>query len=147
LSWDANAIAHLLLGLCARDCTAGPVFSPPSPIATPTSADAAPGTAAPEESMSTPPPETVAPGATPAPQPGDRELAVADLAAKLSVSPDAITVKVLEPTDWPDAGLGCPQPGMMYGQVITPGYRIVLEVDGKSYEYHTGGGGIMRCQP
>ena len=25
---------------------------------------------------------------------------------------------------------------MMYAQVITPGYRIVLEVDGKSYEYH-----------
>jgi len=36
---------------------------------------------------------------------------------------------------------------MMYAQVITPGFRIVLEVDRKSYECHTGGGGIVRCQP
>jgi hypothetical protein len=96
--------------------------------------------------MPAPTPETAAPGATPAPRPSD--LALADLAAKLSVAPEAITVKSVEPIEWPDASLGCPQPGMMYAQVITPGYRIVLEVDGKSYEYHTGrGGGIVHCQP
>ena len=97
--------------------------------------------------MPTPTPETAASGVTPAPQPDHRDLAVADLAAKLSVDPATITVKAVEPIEWPDASLGCPQPGMMYAQVITPGYRIMLEIDGKSYEYHTGGGGIVRCQP
>lgn len=97
--------------------------------------------------MPTNPPETAAPTATPAPQPDNRDLALADLAAKLSIAPDAITVKAVERIEWPDASLGCPQPGMMYAQVITPGYRIVLEVDGKSYEYHTGGRGIAHCTP
>ena len=95
--------------------------------------------------MPTPSPEMAAPGVTPAPQPDNRDLALADLAAKLSIAPAAITVQVVEPIEWPDASLGCPQPGMMYAQVITPGYRILLEVAGKSYEYHTGGGGIVRC--
>jgi len=93
--------------------------------------------------MPIPPPETAVPGATPAPQSSDP--ALADLAATLGIAPTTITVKVVEPVDWPDASLACPQPGMMYAQVITPGYRILLEVAGKSYEYHTGGGGIVRC--
>ena len=126
---------------------AGSAFSPLSPIATPVPAEASPSTAVPEKSMPTPPPETAVPGVTPAPQPDHRDLAMADLAARLSVNPAAITVTVVEPIDWPDASLGCPQPGMMYAQVVTPGYRIVLEVDGKSYEYHIGGGGLVRCQP
>ena len=96
--------------------------------------------------MPIPPPETAVPGATPAPQSSD--LALANLAATLGIAPTAITVKVVEPVDWPDASLGCPQPGMMYAQVITPGYRIVLEVDGQSYEYHAGRSStIVRCKP
>jgi hypothetical protein len=139
-------LAMSVLIACAVP-SAGPAFSPLSPLATPDSANSSPGTAIPEKSMPTPPPETAAPGATPAQQPDNRDLALADLAAKLNVSSDAITVQVVEPIEWPDASLGCPKPGMMYAQVITPGYRIVLEVDGQSYEYHTGGGGIVRCQP
>jgi hypothetical protein len=34
----------------------------------------------------------------------------------------------------------------MYVKVITPGFRIVLEVDWKSYECHPGRGGIVRRQ-
>jgi hypothetical protein len=139
-------LALSVLTACAA-LPAGPAFSPLSPIATPASAEASPSTAVPEKSMPAPKPETAAPGATPAPQPDNRDLALADLAARLSVAPDAITVKAVESIDWPDASLGCPQPGMMYAQVITPGYRIVLEVDGKSYEYHTGGRGIAHCTP
>ena len=39
--------------------------------------------------------------------------------------------------EWSDASLGRPQPGMMYAQVITPGYLVVLEADGQQYTYHT----------
>ena len=42
-----------------------------------------------------------------------------------------------EPVEWPDAGLGCPKPGMMYAQVVTPGFRLVFEYEGRQYEYHT----------
>jgi len=136
--WRTCMVGFLALSVltaCAA-LPAGPAFSPLSPLATPTSAEASPSTAVSEQPLPTPKPETAAPGATPAPQPDNRDLALADLAARLSVAPDAITVKAVESIDWPDASLGCPQPGMMYAQVITPGYRIVLEVDGKSYEYH-----------
>ncbi|MDX1408310.1 MAG: hypothetical protein R3330_09255, partial [Saprospiraceae bacterium] len=41
---------------------------------------------------------------------------------------------------WPDSSLGCPQKGMVYADVLTPGYLIVLSADGREYEYHTSKG-------
>ena len=38
--------------------------------------------------------------------------------------------------EWPDGSLGCPQPGMAYLQVITPGYKLVLAAGGQEYSYH-----------
>jgi hypothetical protein len=67
-------------------------------------------------------------------------LARADLAQRLGVAEEEIVVRSLEAVQWPDTSLGCPQPGMMYAQVITPGYRVVFEVGGKAYEYHTDAG-------
>lgn len=60
-----------------------------------------------------------------------------DLALRLGVAEDEIVVVVLEEVQWPDGSLGCPQPGMMYVQVITPGFLVVLQADGEKYEYHT----------
>lgn len=74
------------------------------------------------------------------PQTGQRPPAVAsalaDLAARLKLAETQITVRGVEAVDWPDASLGCAQRGRMYAQVITPGYRILLEAGGKVYEYH-----------
>lgn len=63
--------------------------------------------------------------------------AVADLSHQLSVPEESIFVRSVEPVQWPDASLGCPQPGMMYAQVTTPGYLIALEAVGTRYNYHT----------
>ena len=71
--------------------------------------------------------------------------AVADLARRLAIASDAIQVRMVEAAEWPDASLGCPQPGMMYAQVITPGYRIVLETAGKTYEYHSSHTHVVYC--
>jgi hypothetical protein len=60
-----------------------------------------------------------------------------DLAGRLKIDPEAIAVRFIEPVMWPDASLGCPRPGLMYAQVITPGYLVLLEVEGTVYEYHT----------
>lgn len=75
-------------------------------------------------------------------QPGRKavgDLAVADLAERLDVSPDQIDVLSVEEVTWRDRSLGCPRPGMMYVQALTPGNRIVLEYGGRRYEYHSGG--------
>jgi hypothetical protein len=93
------------------------------------------------------PPQETTPAATRALLPTVGELAVADLAGQLGIAAEAITVRSVEAVEWSDASLGCPEPDMLYAQVITPGYRIALEVNGQSYEYHTGGGGIVCCQP
>lgn len=86
-------------------------------------------------------------GAENATGPAPQALAVADLARRLDVPESAITVRTVESVEWPDASLGCPQPGMMYAQVITPGYRIVLEAGGKRYEYHTSQTHAVLCSP
>jgi len=65
------------------------------------------------------------------------ERAKGELARQPDMEASQITVLEAEAVEWPDASLGCPQPDMMYAQVITPGYRIVLEAGGKAYEYHT----------
>lgn len=62
---------------------------------------------------------------------------MADLAARLDIPTDQVTVVSVEFVQWRDSSLGCPQPGMVYAQVITPGYRIVLEAEGILFEYHT----------
>jgi hypothetical protein len=43
----------------------------------------------------------------------------------------------VEENEWRDSSLGCPKPGMNYLQVITPGYKIILESQSKRYEYHS----------
>jgi hypothetical protein len=48
-----------------------------------------------------------------------------------------IHIKKLETINWPDTSLGCPEPGKMYAQVITPGYRITVAGRGVEGTYHT----------
>ena len=61
----------------------------------------------------------------------------ADVANRAGVAPDQLSVVSVESVEWRDSSLGCPEPGRMYLQVITPGYRIVLQAGGNSYEYHS----------
>jgi hypothetical protein len=60
-----------------------------------------------------------------------------DLAQHVSSSVAQINLVEATEVEWSDSSLDCPQPGMTYLQVITPGYRILLEVDGQEYEYHS----------
>ena len=65
------------------------------------------------------------------------KMARADLAQRVGLAPEAIKLVSAEGVEWSDASLGCPQPGMMYAQVITPGFLVMLEAGGQTYEYHT----------
>ncbi len=66
-------------------------------------------------------------------------LAVNDLSQQLGVPVDEIEVCDVCTVDWPDSSLGCPEPGMMYAQMVQPGHLIRLSVDGQTYFYHSGG--------
>jgi hypothetical protein len=65
------------------------------------------------------------------------EKAKEDLRQRLSVSATQINLVEFEEVEWSDSSLDCPQPGMEYLQVITPGYLIRLEANGTQYEYHS----------
>jgi hypothetical protein len=67
------------------------------------------------------------------------------LCGKLGVNADVVQVDKVEPVDWPDASLGCPEKGMMYAQMITPGYKVSLKVDAKTYPVHVGAGRAVVC--
>lgn len=64
-------------------------------------------------------------------------LAANYLAGKLGVGANELTLVRSNSTDWPDASLGCPKPGMLYAQVITPGYEVTFEHEGSSYAVHS----------
>jgi hypothetical protein len=65
------------------------------------------------------------------------QAAVASAAAEFGVEAAVVTVVSQEKTEWPDTSLGCPKEGEMYAAVITPGYRVILDVNGQEHEYHT----------
>ena len=73
-------------------------------------------------------------------------LAQTHIADMLGCGPQELTVASVEEVEWSDSSLGCPQPDMMYMQVITPGYRITLERGGQQYVVHTDRGRrAVRC--
>jgi glucose/arabinose dehydrogenase len=69
-----------------------------------------------------------------------------DLAKHLQLAEGEINTVSVEAVEWPDASLGCPQPGMMYAQVVTPGSLIVLKAAGRRYEYHTSASHLLLCE-
>ncbi|MBI4504950.1 MAG: hypothetical protein HY691_05395 [Chloroflexi bacterium] len=122
-------LATLLLAAACLQIPSAPTPSapPPQPAASPA-----------------PVPTIRPPAGQPSPTPGVPagvamlvDIVRADLARRLGVDAQAIAVLRTESVDWPSTALGCPEPGMVYAQVITPGYRVVLEHGGRQYTYHT----------
>jgi hypothetical protein len=73
------------------------------------------------------------------------EQARADLARKLGVEKDAVTINFFKPTEWPDASLGCPAEGQVYTQQLTKGFTIELASAGRKYEYHSDMTHVVPC--
>lgn len=69
-----------------------------------------------------------------------------DLAQRLSLDAASIQVVKAEAVQWPDGSLGCPKPGMMYTQMVTPGYQIILSVGGTEYDYHGNALEVSLCE-
>ena len=91
-------------------------------------------------------PTTQAPPQGVPPAPGRSDPAAADYAAKqaaeklaadLKVDTSSVTVVSSEMVTWSDSCLGLGGPAESCLQVETPGFRVVLSVDGKTYIYRT----------
>jgi len=71
---------------------------------------------------------------------GPVEQAKTDLAGRLNLTAEEVTLVSSEEVTWRDSSLGCPEPGMHYAQVLTEGSRIILAAAGNQYQYHAGAG-------
>ncbi|NTU82248.1 MAG: hypothetical protein HGA45_23195 [Chloroflexales bacterium] len=144
--------------------TTAPSPSPSAPPASPTAT--ATSSPTPGAQGATTRPLPTATGAAPAPRPTTAQGAppegssagqappellaelVADLAARTGAPADAIVEVASEAVEWPDSSLGCPQPGQSYLQVITPGYRVLLQSGDTVYDYRAAERGFFfLCAP
>ena len=67
--------------------------------------------------------------------------------AAFNINPASISVLIDEEVEWPSSALGCAKPGMNYLDVISPGFRVVIEQGGQQYSYHAGrNGNFFLCE-
>jgi hypothetical protein len=69
--------------------------------------------------------------------------AVSTLAKNLGLDAGEIKVISSEAVEWPDACLGVTQEDIACAQVVSPGYKIILQANGKQVEYHTNQDGTI----
>jgi hypothetical protein len=136
--WMSVCAAVLALAGCATagtpPATALPGNSPlssPSPATTSIPSEPAPATPA-----ATNRPATAQPRPT-GQQPSVVDLVKQVLVQQLHAPADQVKVVSVEEVEWPDGCLGVHKPDIMCAQIITAGYRVILEFNGKRYEYHT----------
>ena len=58
-----------------------------------------------------------------------------DMAERLGVSADDLSVLKSQSITWNDGSLGCGKPGEVYTQATVPGYWILLMHDGREFDY------------
>lgn len=138
------AVLVILIAACSA---ASPGASAPAP--TPSTADSAPSSR-PSYLLSLPPFATAP--ATTAPVTGEVPAALmdqarSDLAKRTGLDPATFSTVRAEQVVWADGSLGCPAPGTMYTQMVTPGYWIQLDAGGKTYDYRsTDAGPVSLCE-
>ena len=59
----------------------------------------------------------------------------ADLARRCQVKAQQVQVLDTRAVTWPNSALGIPEPGKMYLQALTPGWKLVLEARREQYLY------------
>ena len=135
LTWGPVALA-----LAACSTMPPPVATPPPREVTPVISSAKTPATTPAPSPSPSPDGSAAPSVSvPSAIPPPKWAAlVADLARR-GVSAAPVLVSVRDVT-WPDGALGCPQPGIVYAQVLVEGLQVIVTAGGASYDYRFGRG-------
>lgn len=79
------------------------------------------------------------------------ELAKEDLAERLRITVEEITVVSVQTSDFPAQNLGCPQPGGKEPEFTIPafviGHEVVLRAKGSDYVYRVHGSQVVLCEP
>lgn len=135
-----SVLCTLLIYLFLTGCQESPTLpdAPPDSIASPLPTQPAAG----DVEMT---PSTTDP-ANPGVQ-GLIETARADLSERLVVPINTIVIVEMASVVWPDGSLGCPEEGMQYAQVLTPGYLIRLQSEDRIFEYHASKGStVIYCE-
>ncbi len=154
-------LLSIVLALLITACTGKANLTPSEPQAPPLEEPALP----PADSPNPTQPVEISPLATPSPDPalqGDStlmpdssnpalqkliEAAIQDLTKRFSIPPEQIQFKEAAAVTWNDSSLGCPNPALMYTQVLTPGYLIRLQAAERIFEYHTDTSGtVVYCE-
>src|SRR6476646_6021309 len=63
------------------------------------------------------------------------------------VSREQLVIVRAQSVIWSDGSLGCPEPGMMYTQILVNGYWVVIEAAGQKYDFRAGSAGNFRLCP
>ena len=103
---------------------------------------------------------TVTPSVIPAPIPTGKtppvkgevpqailESILKEAAAQAKVDRDQLVIARAQSVVWSDGSLGCPEPGMMYTQILVNGYWVIIEAGSKQYDFRVGSGGSFRLCP
>lgn len=80
---------------------------------------------------------------------GSVEAKAADvLSKKAGIDTSKLQLTTKDAQEWNDSALGCPAKGMMYMQVITPGFKLTFTDGAKTYDVHTdeSGSRAVWCQ-
>ena len=137
----------LVLSACSAPAAQPPIETPsPTPVDTvlpPVDTPVPLPTAMPPAPTPTAPAESGAASASG--QEAIAAAAVATAAKALDVEPGAVHLLSVEAVQWPDSCLGVNLTDQACAEAITPGYRVVVEVDGELYAVHTNqDGSIVR---
>lgn len=73
--------------------------------------------------------------------PADLLRAIEDDLRRRGLDPVGLVVVESAPVRWPNGALGCPEPGRMYTQAIEQGWRVIVQLDGRSHDYRSGNSG------
>lgn len=81
---------------------------------------------------------------------GDTEAvanAISDLAQRLSVAPDEVSLVEAKAVTWPNGSLGCPQEGQVYTQALVEGFQVLVSHGDRIYDYRANELGDVRLCP
>ena len=70
-----------------------------------------------------------------------------EAAALAKVSREQLVIVRAQSVIWSDGSLGCPEPGMMYTQVLVNGYWVVIDAAGQKYDFRVDSRGNFRLCP
>jgi hypothetical protein len=138
---------RLVCLIAATLAMAGCASSAPAPPAAPTTSTTVATTSPPPASPASPVPGQLPRSSSNPDAQAASDAALADAAAHLGVSRADLTLEQIDAREWGDSSLGCPRPGLLYSQVVTPGFLIVVTSGTKVLEYHADARGrVVLCK-